>query len=73
MAETYIDSKGYRRFSDSGVAVHRWVAEKKVDGQLKAGSVVHHRDRNKLNNNRNNLWVFGSQKTHFKTHKKDGW
>lgn len=73
MAETYVDRKGYRRFSDSGIAVHRWVAEKKVGGELKPGTVVHHKDRNKLNNNRSNLWVFKSQKSHNKIHDQDGW
>lgn len=71
MAKTYIDSKGYRRFSDSGELVHRWVAKDKVGGSLKKGAVVHHKDRNKLNNDPDNLWVFKNQKEHDKTHRKD--
>ncbi|MBS3061563.1 MAG: HNH endonuclease [Candidatus Diapherotrites archaeon] len=72
MADTYIDKKGYRRFSDSSNLVHQWVAEQKVGGPLRPGSVVHHKDRDKLNNDPDNLWVFKSQKKHWKTHQKDG-
>jgi hypothetical protein len=71
MAETYIDANGYRRFRDSGKLVHRWVAEDKVGGDLWKGAVVHHKDRNKLNNDPDNLWVFKSQEEHDNTHRKD--
>ena len=72
MAETYIDENGYRRFSNSGKLVSRWVAGKKLGRTLRSGEVVHHKNRDKLDNSRGNLWVFGSQKQHHKTHKKDG-
>lgn len=56
--KTYIDSRGYRRFKNSGSYVHRWVAEKYVVGRrLRRGEVVHHLDGNKLNNDPDNLEV----------------
>ncbi len=71
MAGTYLDKKGYRRFSDSGKSVHRWVASKKVGGNLYSNQRVHHINRNKSDNRPSNLWVFNSQKQHTSTHKKD--
>ncbi|MDR0484832.1 MAG: HNH endonuclease [Alphaproteobacteria bacterium] len=75
--KTYIDTKGYRRFKDSDISVHRWMASKKLGRPLKNKEVVHHKDRNKLNNSPDNLHVFASQKEHWETHKQDakkyGW
>lgn len=68
MARWFIDSKGYRRFSNSGKLVHRWVMEKKFGNKLKDTYVVHHKNRNKLDNRPNNLWVFKDQKFHNRTH-----
>jgi len=68
---TYEDKKGYLRFKGSDKLVHRWVAEKKIKRKLKKGEVVHHKDRNKKNNNSYNLHVFSSQKQHDFIHKKD--
>ena len=77
MAQTYIDSRGYRRFFDSGNAVHRWVAEKKLGRSLRKGEVVHHIDRDKLNNHLVNLYICKNQWHHFHLHKIDaskyGW
>ena len=73
MADYFNGKKGYRRFSDSGIPVHRWVAEDKIGRSLRQGEIVHHMDRDKRNNSPNNLWVFKNQKRHDKTHKKDGW
>lgn len=73
----YNDAKGYKRFEDSDTPVHQWAAEKKLGRKLKPGEVVHHKDRNKSNNNPANLHVFSSQQAHWKAHKKDaslfGW
>ncbi len=39
-----IDEDGYYRFPNSGMLVHRWVAEKHVVGRkLLPGEVVHHK------------------------------
>jgi len=69
--KTYIDSNGYRRFSDSDIAVHKWIAERKLGRRLKRGEVVHHIDRDKLNNHPLNLWVFPNQYAHNMIHRKD--
>ncbi|MBN2395543.1 MAG: HNH endonuclease [Candidatus Atribacteria bacterium] len=71
MASWFINKKGYRCFSDSGIPVHRWVARKKVGGSLFKGAVVHHKNRNKLDNRPSNLWVFKNQQSHSKTHRYD--
>lgn len=71
MSKTYIDKNGYLRFIDSHKPVHRYVAEKKLGRRLKPGEVVHHRDRNKLNNDPNNLKVCNSQLEHKIIHKFD--
>ena len=66
--KTYIDSRGYLRFKDSGIYVHRWVAEKHILGRkLRPGEVVHHTDGNKLNNDPSNLEVMWKSK-HDKEH-----
>jgi len=71
MARTFIDSNGYRRFSNSGKSVARWSASKKLGRPLKDGEVVHHKDRNKKNNDPSNLHVFPNQATHDGIHQKD--
>jgi len=68
--KTYIDDNGYRRFSDSGRLVHRWVAEKKLGRKLRYDEVVHHINRNKLDNSPKNLHVFPNQDEHEKEHAK---
>jgi hypothetical protein len=73
MAEWHRDRKGYPRFSDSGKLVHRWKAEKKLGRELRPGEVVHHNNRNKTDYSDKNLHVFGSQRQHWKAHKRDGW
>jgi HNH endonuclease len=70
-ANTYIDEDGYKRFLDSDIPFHRWMAEKKLGRKLRPGEVVHHKDRNKLNNNQDNLWVFQNQTQHYNAHLKD--
>jgi len=71
MGKTYIDKKGYKRYKDSNILVHRHVAERTLGRKLKSGEVVHHKNRKKQDNRRKNLWVFKSQKKHDSTHKKD--
>ena len=71
MARWFISKKGYRKFSDSGKSVHRWSAEKKMGRPLRNREIVHHINRDKLDNRPTNLWVFETQKKHHSTHKKD--
>ena len=68
---TYIDEEGYRRYCDSKKLFHRYVAERKLGRKLRPGEVVHHKNRNKLDNRRSNLWVFKSQQKHYEIHKQD--
>lgn len=72
MYSSYIDDKGYERFCDSGMLVHRWVAEKKLGRRLKPWEVVHHRNRNKLDNRPVNLYVCRNQVHHANIHRMDG-
>ena len=72
-SKTYTDSRGYRRFKNSGKPVHRWAAEKKLGRELKSGEVVHHKNRDKQDNSYRNLSVLPSQKRHYEIHKKDGY
>lgn len=67
----YIDRKGYKHFRDSGKLVHRYVAERTLGRKLRSGEVVHHKNRNKLDNRRSNLRVFKSQDDHYTAHKQD--
>jgi hypothetical protein len=71
--KTYIDNNGYRRFKDSNKLVHRYVMEKKLGRKLKYGEIVHHIDRNKLNNLPENLEVFANQDEHQEHHNKTDW
>lgn len=71
MVRTYKDKKGYKKFSNSGKSVHRHVAERKIGRKLREGEVVHHKNRNKSDNRRSNLWVFKDQKKHHAAHVKD--
>lgn len=75
--KNYIDSSGYRRFKGSDKPVHRYVAENKLGRDLKHGEVVHHKNRNKLDNSPGNIAIFSSQQKHWGVHKLDakkhGW
>jgi len=71
LSKTHKDGNGYLRFNDSDELVHRWVAEKKLGRKLNPGEVVHHRDRNKLNNSPSNLWIFRNQDEHDEVHEID--
>ena len=69
--KVYTDKKGYKRYSNSGKSVHRHVAERKLGRKLNPREVVHHKNRDKQDNRRDNLWVFRNQKEHDKAHRKD--
>jgi PDZ domain-containing secreted protein len=64
--KTYVTKKGYRRFKDSGIYVHRWVEEKKLGRKLKVGEIVHHINGNTLDNSSNNLKIYKNQSQHMK-------
>jgi hypothetical protein len=67
----YKNSQGYLVNRNTGEPRHKEVAEKKLGHTLSEGSVVHHINRDKTDNRPSNLWVFKSQKDHFKVHLKD--
>lgn len=68
---TYIGKNGYKRYCNSDILVHRHVAEMMLGRKLRPGEIVHHKNRNKLDNRRLNLWVFESQQRHHKIHRQD--
>lgn len=75
--KTYQDNNGYSRFQNTNIPIHRFAASKKLGRKLNAGEVVHHINRNKLDNRPSNLWIFKNQAQHSYFHKKDafkfGW
>lgn len=71
--KTYKDRNGYIRFKNSKKLVHRWVVEKRIGRKLKSHEDVHHRNRNRSDNQPSNLWGFlgkSGKKKHRKIHKK---
>jgi hypothetical protein len=68
----YIDEDGFFRFKGSHILVHRWAAEQKLGRKLRDGEIVHHRDRNKLNNLPDNLYITNEHHQHIDT-KRFGW
>ena len=68
-SDKYIDNRGYKRDKDSNKPVHCYMAEKKLGRKLRDGEVVHHKDRNKTNNSKTNLWVCENQAEHDRIHK----
>lgn len=55
--------------ADGYIYEHTEVAEKKIGRFLKPGEIVHHRDKNRSNNNPDNLIVFHSKSDHTSFHK----
>lgn len=72
--KTYIDNRGYRRFKNSGILVHRWIVGKVFGRESLRGNVVHHIDGNKLNNSPDNLipmsWSRHSR-LHYRSRKRE--
>jgi hypothetical protein len=69
--KTHINQNGYRVYNNTGMPVHRAVAAAAIGRLLKPREVVHHKDRNKLNNAPSNLQVFSSQRAHDTAHNID--
>jgi len=67
--KNYFFSNGYKRYKDSGKAVHRAVMEKALGRTLGTDEIVHHRDGNKRNNRFLNLKVC-SRAQHYLIHKR---
>jgi hypothetical protein len=57
MYNFYIDLKGYPRWKNSNLLVHRTVAKNMVGGFIYPGYVVHHLDGDKTNFRKWNLWI----------------
>lgn len=70
-SDKYTDENGYKRYKDSDKLEHRYMAEKKLGRKLSPGEVVHHKDRDKVNNSKDNLWVFKNQEEHDRAHRID--
>lgn len=51
-----------------GIHEHRRVAEQMLGRKLRPGEVVHHIDRDKHNNEPDNLMIFANQSEHIKWH-----
>ena len=67
---TYIDKNGYKRYRDSNKLVHVHIAEMMLRRKLHPDEVLHHKNRNKLDNRRSNLCVCKSQQEHYNIHKR---
>jgi len=74
MADTYTDKNGYKRWTDSNRLVHRTIAYEHIyqPNAYKfwrnfSGYVIHHKDKNKLNNNVENLSIL-TKRQHRKLH-----
>ncbi|MBK8874387.1 MAG: hypothetical protein IPN13_10880 [Bacteroidetes bacterium] len=69
-SDTFIDEKCYDRYKASKKLVHRYMAEKRIGRKLKAGEVVHHKDRiSRIIQNK--IFGFLNQEEHDRVHKQD--
>lgn len=60
------EGKGYIKYHKRHL--HRVLAEEKLGRKLKAGEIVHHKNRNKRDNRKQNLGVLPSQAMHARLH-----
>lgn len=69
----HTDKRGYIEHCINGKRCyeHRLVVEKEIGKELSEGSVVHHIDGNKLNNNLNNLMIFKNKGEHARHHHEE--
>lgn len=67
--QIFIDKWGYERLSETGSSVSRINAGAKFGIKLKPWQVVHHIDKDKLNNDLSNLYIC-SRKFHSLIHKQ---
>ena len=63
----YVDERGYKRFLDSNILVHRYIMEMELGRRLDSGEEIHHKNRNKLDNSTKNLRVL-THKQHRRKH-----
>jgi len=70
-SKTYLDDRGYYRFTDSHDLVHCWVAKVKKGRKLKKDEVVHHLNHNKRHNSESNLHMCANQQEHERIHELD--
>lgn len=65
-------SRNYRLIYDKHggyKSEHRFVAEKILGRKLLSSEIIHHIDKNQLNNSPDNLYLFSSQSAHKKYHR----
>lgn len=62
------NGKGLTYTKQYGVHEHRIVAEEMLGRPLRDGKVVHHKDRNKRNNDPSNIMIFSLQSEHASFH-----
>jgi hypothetical protein len=67
----YIDELGYRRFRTNNQLEHRYNMEQHLRRKLGRREVVHHINRNKLDNRVENLQVFPTNEEHMKLHRRE--
>ena len=56
------------RMKNRWVYEHRYVAEKKLKRKLRKGEIIHHRNRDRLDNRPGNLQLVRSQAEHMRLH-----